>query len=329
MDLMIHAEDWRPTASPDRLRARADLLVAIRDFFRTAGVLEVDTPACSTAAATDPAIESLATAYTGPGAPTGKTLYLHTSPEFAMKRLLASGVGPIYQICKVFRDGEAGRLHNPEFTLLEWYRPGYDHHRMMDEVEALIHFALPDPCAVNRVSYGRLFEDLLDFNPHQAGPEELRRVAVDQGIRGASALGLPDRDAWLDLLMSHCIGPKLGGGMSFVYDYPASQASLARIRQGDPPVAERFELYLDGLELANGFHELGDHREQRQRFQADLERREERGQVIPPVDGRLLNALEAGLPDSSGVALGIDRLLMCIAGAAHIGEVLAFPLDRA
>ena len=326
---MIHEADWRPTASPDRLRARADLLAAIRDFFRTAAVLEVDTPACSTAAATDPAIESLATAYTGPGAPTGKTLYLHTSPEFAMKRLLASGIGPIYQICKVFRDGEAGRLHNPEFTLLEWYRPGYDHHRLMDEVEALIHFILPGLCAVKRVSYGRLFEDLLDFNPHLVGPEELRRVAIGQGIQGASVLGLPDRDAWLDLLMSHCIEPKLDRGMCFVYDYPASQASLARIRQGKPPVAERFELYLDGMELANGFHELGDHEEQRLRFQADLERRREKAQAIPPVDGRLLHALEAGLPDSSGVALGIDRLLMCITGAAHISEVLAFPFDRA
>ena len=326
---MIHEEDWRPTASHDLLRARADLLAKIRDFFRSAGILEVDTPACSAAAATDPAIESLATAYTGPGAPAGKPLYLHTSPEFAMKRLLASGVGPIYQICKVFRDGEAGRLHNPEFTLLEWYRPGYDHHRLMDEVEALIYAVLPEPCPVRRVSYGRLFEDLLAINPHLAGPEELRRVAVNQGIQGISALGLPDRDAWLDLLMSHCIEPKLGSGMCFVYNYPASQASLARIRQGDPPVAERFELYLDGMELANGFHELGDHEEQRLRFKADLERRREEGQMIPPVDDRFLNALEAGLPDSSGVALGIDRLLMCIAGAAHISEVLAFPLDRA
>ena len=246
-----------------------------------------------------------------------------------MKRLLAAGVGPIYQICKVFRDGEAGRLHNPEFTLLEWYRPDYDHHRLMDEVEALIYAVLPKPCAVRRVSYGRLFEDVLGFNPHPAGPEELRHVAVDQGIQGASALGLTDRDAWLDLLMSHCIEPKLGSGMCFVYDYPASQASLARIRQGEPPVAERFELYLDGTELANGFHELGDHTEQRRRFQADLERRHERRQTIPPVDDHFLDALEAGLPDSSGVALGIDRLLMCITGAAHIGEVLAFPMDRA
>ncbi len=326
---MIHEGDWRPAASPDLLRARADLLAAIRIFFRTAGVLEVDTPACSAAAVTDPAIESLTTAYTGPGAPAGEPLYLHTSPEFAMKRLLAAGVGPIYQICKVFRDGEAGRLHNPEFTLLEWYRPDYDQHRLMDEVEALIYTVLPEPCPVRRVSYGRLFEDNLSINPHLAGPEELRQAAEDQGIPGVSVLGLSDRDAWLDLLMSHCIEPKLGSGMCFVYDYPASQASLARIRQGDPPVAERFELYLDGTELANGFHELGDHAEQRRRFQADLERRRERRQVIPPVDDRLLDALEAGLPDSSGVALGVDRLLMCIAGAAHISEVLAFPLDRA
>ena len=326
---MNHEGDWRPTASPDRLLARADLLAAIRKFFPVAGVMEVDTPACSIAAVTDPAIESLKTAYTGPGAPTGRELYLHTSPEFGMKRLLASGVGPIYQICKVFRDGEAGRLHNPEFTLLEWYRPGYDHHRLMGEMEALIQAVLSDPCPVRRISYGQLFEDTLDFNPYLAGSEELRRVAVDQGIPGASALALPDRDAWLDLLMSHCIEPRLGSGMCFVYDYPASQASLARIWQGEPPVAERFELYLDGIELANGFRELRDHVEQRRRFQADLELRQQRGQVNPPIDSRLLDALEAGLPESSGVALGIDRLLMCITGAAHISEVLAFPFDRA
>ncbi|MES9872902.1 MAG: EF-P lysine aminoacylase EpmA [Candidatus Sedimenticola sp. 6PFRAG7] len=327
---MTNSENWRPAASIDMLRARAGLLDNIRAFFRQAGVLEVETPACSFYATTDPALDCMTSRFTGPGAAAGRKLYLQTSPEFPMKRLLASGSGAIFQICKVFRDGEAGRLHNPEFTLLEWYRPGFDHHCLMDEVESLINSLLAEPYPAERLSYRDLFQQHLAIDPHQADIDELREVALQRRIPGADSLDLPDRDAWLDLLMSHCIEPGLGqNGLCFVYDYPASQASLSRIRQDDPPVAERFELYMDGLELANGFHELSDASEQRSRFQADLEKRSAAGKSAVPMDEHLLDALEHGFPSCAGVALGVDRLLMRLTGAAHINEVLAFPFDRA
>ncbi len=308
---------------------RARLLAQIRAFFHQQGVMEVETPVCSRSATTDPTIQSLVTRYTGPGAPSGVPLYLHTSPEFPMKRLLAAGSGPIYQLCKVFRDGESGRLHNPEFTLLEWYRPGFDHHRLMDEVEQLVQWVLPEAQPVRRISYRELFEQLLGLNPHDATAGQLRNLALQQGVPGIEQLELPHRDAWLDLLMTHCIEPALGAGLCFVYDYPASQAALARVRPGDPPVAERFELYIDGIEVANGFHELADAAEQRRRFEQDLQARSEAGQPLVPMDELLLAALARGLPDCAGVALGIDRLLMRAIGATHIDQVIAFPLTRA
>lgn len=291
--------------------------------------MEVETPVCSAAAVTDPALDSLATLFTGPGAPSGKPLYLHTSPEFAMKRLLAAGSGPIYQICKVFRDGEAGRYHNPEFTLLEWYRPDYDHHQLMNEVSELVRYVVAKPLSETRLSYQELFQSYLGIDPENASPESLRGYAIEREIAGADRLRITDCDTWLDLLLTHCIEPQMGPGMLLVYDYPASQASLARIRPGTVPLAERFELYLDGVELANGFHELADAREQRRRFQLDLEKRQQQNRPAPPLDERFLAALDAGLPDCSGVALGIDRLLMCIAGARHIDQVLCFPISRA
>ncbi|MES9957647.1 MAG: EF-P lysine aminoacylase EpmA [Sedimenticola sp.] len=327
---MTPTGDWQPTATLEMLRARASLLEQVRSFFLQAGVLEVETPACSVHGTTDPAIDSITGRYTGPGAPRGRTLYLHTSPEFPMKRLLAAGSGPIYQICKVFRDGESGRLHNPEFTLLEWYRPGFDHHRLIDEVERLVLSLFDEPLGVKRMSYGEVFQKYLSIEPHQATSETLRQAALQQQVPGADSLELPDRDAWLDLLMSHCIEPQLGqGGLCFIYDYPASQASLSRIRNDDPPVAERFELYMDGLELANGFNELLDATEQRKRFEQDLEKRADNGKPPVPMDEHLLAALEQGLPFCAGVALGIDRLLMRVTGATHIDQVLAFPIDRA
>ncbi|MET0105507.1 MAG: EF-P lysine aminoacylase EpmA [Sedimenticola sp.] len=327
---MTPTGDWQPTAILEMLRARACLLEQVRSFFRQAGVLEVETPACSVHGTTDPAIDSITGRYTGPGAPQGRTLYLHTSPEFPMKRLLAAGSGPIYQVCKVFRDGESGRLHNPEFTLLEWYRPGFDHHRLMDEVERLVLSLFDEPLSVERMSYGEVFQKYLSIEPHHTTAETLQRAALQQQVPGADSLELPDRDAWLDLLMSHCIEPQLGqGGLCFIYDYPASQASLSRIRNDDPPVAERFELYMDGLELANGFNELLDVTEQRKRFEQDLEKRADNGKPPVPMDEHLLTALEQGLPSCAGVALGIDRLLMRVTGATHIDQVLAFPIDRA
>lgn len=321
---------WRPVATPAALRARAGLLQGIRAFFLQAGVLEVETPVCSFHAATDPAIHSLVTVFSGPGHARGATLYLHTSPEFPMKRLLAAGSGPIYQICRVFRDGERGRLHNPEFSLLEWYRPGHDARRLMDEVAALVCHLAGREVARQSLTYGQLFQTYLGLDPHQATPAQLRARARADGLEEAARLELPDRDAWLDLLLSHCIEPRLPPQvMTFVYEYPASQASLARIRPGPPAVAERYELYLGGMELANGFHELADAGEQRARFLGDLAKRRALGLADVPLDEYLLAALEAGLPDCAGVALGLDRLLMWLTGATHIDQVLAFPFARA
>ena len=319
--------DWQPSAPFEVLRARAHLLAAIRAFFDRAGVLEVDTPALSTHTGTDPALEPLSTRLGG------GNRFLHTSPEFPMKRLLAAGSGDIYQICKVFRDGERGRLHNPEFTLLEWYRLGFDHHRLMDEVESLARQLLGDAAgdgSAQRLSYAEAFQQHLAIDPHRASREELRGCALDMGIAGAAELDLPGRDAWLDLLLSHRIEPELGRGrMTFLYDYPASQAALARLRPGDPPLAERFELYMAGIEIANGFHELADAAEQRRRFEADQAQRRAHGRAELPVDEYLLAALEQGLPECAGVALGIDRLLMIATHARSIDQVLAFPAERA
>jgi lysyl-tRNA synthetase class 2 len=320
---------WRPAAGLDVLRARAGLLSRIRAFFAAAGVMEVETPIASRAAATDPALASLRTSCLVPGA-SRLPLWLQSSPEFPMKRLLAAGAGPVYQICKVFRDGERGRLHHPEFTLLEWYRPGWDHHRLMAEVADLVRSALQRPdLGVETAAYRQVFRDRLGLDPLRAGVGELRGAAIECGIAGAEGLDL-DRDGWLDLLLTHRIEPHLGRGrLTFVYDYPASQAALARVRGGQEPVAERFELYLEAMELANGFNELTDAGEQRRRFEGDLRRREAQGLELPPMDEKLLAALSAGMPASAGVALGLDRLLMAATGRRHIDEVLAFPVERA
>lgn len=322
----VGGADWQPVARLETLQARAAMLGRIRAFFAAAGVLEVETPILSQAAVTDPALASLSTRIGG----LGRTLYLQTSPEFAMKRLLAAGSGPIYQICKVFRDDERGRRHHPEFTLLEWYRPVWDHHRLMDEVAGLVRAALARPeLPVERIAYRDLFRQRLGLDPWTATIADLRGAALVAGIADAADLDL-DADAWLDLLLTHALESGLGRGcLTFLHDYPPTQAALARIRPDPFPVAERFELYIDGVELANGFHELTDAAEQRARFTADLTVREQAGQCIPPLDERLLGALAAGIPACAGVALGLDRLLMTAVGAAHIDEVLAFPVERA
>lgn len=324
--------DWASTAPLTNLRLRARILSGIRAFFAERDVLEVETPVLSAAAVTDPNIESFQTLYTGPGTGEGQLLYLHTSPEFPMKRLLASGSGPIYQIARVFRQGERGRLHNPEFTLLEWYRPGFDHLELMKEVELLVGQLLGGSCslaATEHLSYGEAFDRYAGIDPHRADIESLQQCAARHGIGDVAGLE-PHRDGWLDLLLIHKVEPELGQGrLTFLYDYPASQASLARVRGGTSPVAERFELYYEGVELANGFHELADADEQRRRFERELFERREAGQPVLPMDGRLLAALKQGLPDCSGVALGIDRLMMLASGAERIDEVIAFPVERA
>ena len=324
--------DWRPTASLDRLRLRAGILARIRTFFTNLGVLEVDTPVLSTAASTDPALASFKTHYHGPGAVEGDTRYLHTSPEFPMKRLLAAGSGSIYQICKVFRDGESGVRHNPEFTLLEWYRTGFDHVDLMDEVERLLAevlLGIMPIASVHHWCYRDLFNQVAGIDPFTATPAELRTLLQSDHEVTAVGLAEDDKDAWLDLVMTHVIEPRLGDGLVFVRDYPASQAALARLRSGNPPVAARFEVYLNGVELANGFHELSDTVEQRRRFGKELERRRQAGVEAVKPDERFLSALNAGLPDCAGVALGLDRLLMLASGSTCVQDVIAFPFDSA
>lgn len=311
----------------------------IRAFFQTRAVLEVDTPVLSTAATTDPHIESFSVSYAGPGG--AQRRYLHTSPEFPMKRLLAADCGAIYQLCKVFRQGEAGQRHQPEFTLLEWYRPGMDHFALMDEVEALVRGLLPERMLgpAVRFSYAEAFHRYVGIDPHAATPEALAACAREHGLRlGGAGQGTGqgagrdwDRDTWLELLQAEVLEPSLPRDQPvFVHAFPASQAALARLLPGSPSVAARFELYLDGMELANGFYELGDSAEQRRRFEADQQRRDAAGQVVVPLDEALLAALaEGGLPDCAGVALGVDRLLMLAVGATSIEEVVAFPFTRA
>ncbi|MFP3940994.1 MAG: EF-P lysine aminoacylase EpmA [Thermoanaerobaculia bacterium] len=340
--------EWRPEATLGRLRLRARLLDAVRGFFSARGVLEVETPLLAAATVTDPHLHSLATTLGASSWAAGRTLYLQTSTEYAMKRLLAAGSGPIYQLARAFRDGEAGRRHNPEFTLLEWYRPGVDHHRLMDEVEELVGAVLgavlsgPSgglPGPAERLTYREAFRRHAGVDPFADPPERLAEAAREAAEGPVPELA-DDRDAWLDLLMATAVEPGLRRSPGsprpravFVHDFPPSQAALARVREpgpeGGPAVAERFELFVDGIELANGFHELTDAAEQRRRFERDLAVRRERGLPEPPVDERLLAALDAGLPPSAGVALGFDRLVMLAAGAESIAEVLAFPADRA
>jgi lysyl-tRNA synthetase class 2 len=302
------------------------MLAAAREFFAERGVLEVETPILSAAAVSDPQIESLATQVAGMAAP----LYMGTSPEYAMKRLLAAGSGDIYQICKVFRDGERGRWHNPEFTLLEWYRLGFDDAALMTEVETLIGRLLRPHRRLEpaeRLSYAAAIERYAGVDAHAAGDHELMEAARRHGVDCRADL---DRDAKLDLLMGLVVGPRLGRDRPcFICDYPASQAALARLKPGLPPVAARFEFYLDGIELANGFHELVNGGEQRARFEQDQQLRQARGQAQRPLDERLLAALAAGLPDCSGVALGFDRLAAIALGAPQLADAMSFTLDNA
>lgn len=330
--------DFKPTASLSRLQARAGILAQVRDFFARRGVWEVETPQMCAAGAVDAHLDPIAARYFPAASSRPRELWLVTSPEHSMKRLLAAGAGSIYQITRAFRDGERGRLHNPEFTLLEWYRPGWDHHRLMDEVEELVGEVLRDaaggalvpPGRFERLTYRQAFLDAMGIDPHRIAAADLSRVAGLEGVPPPPGLDPDDRDDWLNLLLVARVEPTLGNGRpTFLCDYPPGQAALARIRPDDPPVAERFELYVRGVELCNGYHELRDPREQEQRFhQANAERRE-LGKVELPLDRRFLAALEAGLPACSGVALGLDRLVMLALGAASIDEVISFPLEQA
>ena len=318
--------DWRPTASRAMLETRAALLARARGFFAARGVLEVDTPIVVNAPVTDAHIHSAEVMLEN--GVEKRRFFLHTSPEYAMKRLLAAGTGDIYQICHVVRALERGRLHNAEFTLIEWYRSGLSLAALMSEVEELVRELLGSARALvsERVSYREAFLAALGLDPFTAPLTELAAHARRAGFQGEAI----DRDELLELLMGTVVGPRLGrGGLTFVHGYPASQAALARLDPDDPRAAQRFELYCDGIELANGFHELTAEREQRARFERDVAERRRLGLPAAAVDERLLAALEAGLPDCCGVALGFDRTLMLAAGAERIDEVLPFPTERA
>jgi lysyl-tRNA synthetase class 2 len=315
--------DWQPAADLRSLRQRATLLATLRQFFAARSVLEVETPLLCRSGITDPAIEPFVVVSGDSPQP---PRFLQTSPEYAMKRLLAAWGEPIYQISKAFREGEAGSRHNPEFSLLEWYRPGFDHHQLMAEVADLVQCCLGER-ALQKFSYRQLFQERLQLDPFTASDAALEAVARDHFDPGNLS---GDRDLWLDLLMSHVLEPQLGrNAMCFIYDYPVSQAALARVVQADDvQVGQRFELYVEGMELANGYCELTDAREQRQRFARDNAVRRGRGQSERAVDERLLAALAQGLPDCSGVALGVDRLLMLLSGVSDIRQVLAFDWER-
>lgn len=322
------SDQWQPTASIKQLRQRANVLAQIRQFFAERNVLEVDTPAMSHATVTDIHLHTFQTEFIGPGYADGSKLYLMTSPEFHMKRLLAAGSGCIYQINKAFRNEENGRFHNPEFTMLEWYRVGFEHHKLMDEMDALLQVVLECGQA-ERMTYQQAFIDVLGVCPLEGTMAELKLAAEKLGL---SDIAQPeeDRDTLLQLLFSIGVEGKIGqSAPAFVYDFPASQAALAKINKQDSRVADRFEVYFKGIELANGFHELDDPQEQLKRFEQDNAKRIEMGLCPQPIDHHLIAALKSGLPECAGVALGVDRLIMLAIGCEHIDQVTAFPFPIA
>jgi lysyl-tRNA synthetase class 2 len=318
---------WQPSASLAVLRERALLIGKIRNFFAERNVLEVETPLMSHGTVTDPHVVGIPAIFKTYGTNQEKICYLQTSPEYAMKRLLAMGSGSIYQICKAFRQGEVGALHNPEFTMLEWYREGFDHHALMDEMDDLLQMVLSVEPA-ERVSYGELFQQHLGFDPHVISAGELAAFARDKHVSLQGVI--TDKDAWLDLLWTHYIEPNVGLERPlFLFDYPVSQAALAQIRDGQPPLASRFEVYFKGIELANGFHELQDASEQHKRFENDLAFRAKHGLPALGIDQRFLAALTHGLPNCAGVALGLDRLLMLALDCKKVADVLSFEFSQA
>lgn len=320
---------WQPSATFSSIAARAETLRAIREFFYTGGVMEVDLPVMGAATVTDPYLEPLTVAKRGAEGVRG---YLQTSPEYFMKRMLARDAHPIYFLGKAFREDEVGRKHSPEFAMLEWYRPGFTDDELMAEVLSLIksvekHLALnggvePSNWVYRRESYEAVFYERLGVNPHTATISQLQAVAKERlNVDWKDS----HRNTWLELLFSHLVEPALDGCVC-VYDFPATQSALAKVikREDGIEVAKRFELYINGIELANGYWELTDAKEQQRRFEQDLLRREELGLELPVIDGAFMAAMESGIPECAGVALGVDRLLMALLQKTSISEVLAF-----
>lgn len=320
---------WQPNCSIELLHYRANLLQSIRQFFAQRQVLEVETPLLSQTIGTDPQLDFFTTFYNTP--PQQQKLYLQTSPEFAMKRLLASGSGSIYQICKAFRNGEAGRFHNPEFTLLEWYRIGFNLEQLMDEVEELINTLFNDSLQKNeRYDYASLFKNYTGLNALVFSYEDYCNYAITNNIAEAITICEHNHPLWLDFIFSHQVQPFLGqNSLCLVHGYPACQSSLARLNADNPLITDRVEIFINGVECGNGFYELNDATEQLQRFESESLYRKQTGQELVTADMRLINALQAGLPDCSGIAIGLDRLLMLLTNHAKIDEVLSFALSRA
>ncbi|PKH02271.1 elongation factor P lysine(34) lysyltransferase [Psychromonas sp. MB-3u-54] len=324
---------WKPSANIKELKQRAKILQAIRQFFITRRLLEVETPVLSQAGVTDVHLFCFKTHFIGPQISASKPsdqgcpLYLQTSPEFHMKRLLSAGSGSIFQISKVFRNEESGRFHNPEFTLLEWYRVGFDHFSLMDEMDQLLQFILKSEPA-RRCTYQNAFLEVLAVDPLTASLEQLKTSGKKLNL-GEVLSEEADRDTVLQLLFCIAIEPVIAQQRPcFIYNFPASQAALARISPADMRVAERFEVYFQGIELANGFHELSDGQEQLERFQADNRLRSQKGLAQMPIDGNFISSL-ASLPDCAGVALGVDRLVMLACDKKHIDDVISFTIKGA
>lgn len=325
----LNNKQWPPTCSAALLHLRAELYQTIRLFFAEKNVLEVDTPVLSNAASCDVNLDSFSS-YLVDNAQETQRLYLQTSPEFSMKRLLASGSGSIYQIAKSFRRGESGRFHNPEFTLLEWYRVSFSMADLIEEMVELLMMCFNENLAFRTVSYGQLFQQFTGLTPHSANLNELMTYASEQGNPEAVNICGGSLANGLDYVFSQYIQPKLKTNVVyFVTDYPVCMAMLAKISDAEPKVAKRFEVYFKGVELANGYEELTDWQQQKERFQQELVERERDGLEPVPMDINLLAALECGLPACSGVALGLDRLLMLMTDAASIDDVLTFPIQRA
>lgn len=324
-------DDWQPTCSIELLRLRAQILDDIRRFFSTRAVLEVETPVLSYSSGTDPQLDFFTTDYCSP--PLQHTLFLQTSPEFAMKRLLAAGSGSIYQICKAFRNGESGRFHNPEFTLLEWYRVGFTLPQLMDEIAELMavlfngHRALKP---TQRFSYQEIFKCYTGLNPLEFSYQDYCAYALENQLSDAVSICGYDHALWLDFIFSHKVQPRLGeNSVCMVHGYPVCQSSLARINEYNSQITDRVEVFLNGIELGNGYYELTDAKEQERRFDQEIAIRQQRKYPVTVKNKHLVAALEAGLPECSGIAIGLDRLLMLLANSATINDVLNFPISRA
>ncbi|WP_267257162.1 elongation factor P--(R)-beta-lysine ligase [Coxiella endosymbiont of Ornithodoros maritimus] len=321
---MTHSR-WQPTASIENQRLRAQSLKNIRQFFAERKVMEVETPILSQHTVTDIYIDSFQTTYLN-----GKkkqNYYLQTSPEYAMKRLLSAGSGPIYQICKAFRNGESGSQHNPEFSILEWYRPNFSCHDLMDEMDELLQFILQSKKA-SRITYEELFLKHLGINPHQTSLHQLQSLANQFSLENSNEYS--DRNTLLQFLFSEHLEPKIGfDAPLFVYHFPATQAALSKINPQDPNIALRFEVYIQGMECANGFEELTNADEQRQRFLNDNKKRNQQNRPSINIEKRFLDALTHGLPPCAGVAVGLDRLIMMKSERKCIDDVINFPWERA